>query len=42
MYVGPGETAQVLHRDADNWWEYVRSAWPDVVDITVSAMIGHE
>ena len=42
MYIGPGETAQVLHRDADNWWEYVHSAWPDVVDITISAMIGLE
>ena len=42
MYIGPGEAAQVLHRDADNWWEYVRSAWPNVVDITISAMIGLE
>ena len=40
MYILPGEPAQALHRDADNWWEYVRSAWPDVVDVTVSAMIG--
>ena len=40
MYIGPGEAAQGLHRDADNWWEYVRGAWPNVVEITVSAMIG--
>ena len=40
MYIGPGEPAQGLHRDADNWWEYVRSSWPDVVDITLSTMIG--
>lgn len=40
MYIGPGEPAQWLHRDADNWWAYVEAAWPDVVDITLSAMIG--
>lgn len=40
MYIGPGEPAQDLHRDAENWWEYYRASWPDVVDITLSAMIG--
>ena len=39
MYIGPGEAAQVLHRDADNWWEYVRSAWPNVVDITIEPAV---
>ena len=40
MYIGPGEVAQVLHRDANNWWEFVRRTWPDAPEITVSAMIG--
>ncbi len=40
MYIGPGEKAQALHRDADNWWEYVTATWPDSVEITISAMIG--
>ncbi|MGI9605719.1 MAG: phytanoyl-CoA dioxygenase family protein [Acidimicrobiales bacterium] len=42
MYIGPGEKAQVLHRDANNWWEYVRGTWPKSADITLSAMIGLE
>ncbi len=40
MYIGPGEPAQVLHRDASNWWEYVKVTWPNGPEITVSAMIG--
>ncbi|MXV98334.1 MAG: phytanoyl-CoA dioxygenase family protein [Acidimicrobiaceae bacterium] len=40
MYIGPGEVAQALHRDANNWWEFVRRTWPDAPEITVSAMIG--
>ncbi|MEM9201923.1 MAG: phytanoyl-CoA dioxygenase family protein [Actinomycetota bacterium] len=40
MYIGPGEQAQGLHRDAENWPQYMRSVWPDAVDITISAMIG--
>lgn len=40
MYIGPGEPAQVLHRDADNWWEYLSRAWPDTPEITLSMMIG--
>ena len=28
MFIGPGEPAQVLHRDANNWWEYMRATWP--------------
>jgi len=39
MYIGPGESAQVLHRDANNWWEYVQSTWPNSADITMSVMI---
>ena len=42
MYIGPGEDAQVLHRDADNWWEFMHRTWPDTPEITISAMIGLE
>jgi ectoine hydroxylase-related dioxygenase (phytanoyl-CoA dioxygenase family) len=35
MIVGPGETAQVLHRDADNWRTMNR---PDGFEVTVSCM----
>lgn len=42
MYIGPGEPAQVLHRDADNWWEFVSRTWPDTPEVTISAMIGLE
>ena len=42
MYIGPGEKAQVLHRDADNWWEYLSRTWPDTPEITLSMMIGLE
>ncbi len=40
MYIGPGEKAQVLHRDADNWWPFVKATWPNTPEVTVSAMIG--
>ncbi len=42
MYIGPGEPAQVLHRDANNWWEFVNRTWPDSPEITLSTMIGLE
>ncbi len=35
MIIGPGETAQVLHRDADNWRTMNR---PDGFEVTVSCM----
>ncbi len=40
MYINPGEPAQVLHRDANNWWEFVKATWPNSPEITISAMIG--
>ena len=40
MFIGPGEKAQALHRDADNWWEFISRTWPDTPEVTVSAMIG--
>ncbi len=40
MYIGPGEPAQELHRDADNWWEVISRTWPDLPEITLSMMIG--
>jgi ectoine hydroxylase-related dioxygenase (phytanoyl-CoA dioxygenase family) len=42
MYIGPGEPAQVLHRDGNNWWEFVSRTWPNSPEITLSAMIGLE
>ena len=42
MYIGPGEPAQALHRDANNWWEFVSRTWPDSPEVTLSAMIGLE
>jgi len=42
MYIGPGETAQALHRDADNWFQHVVPTWPDTPEVTISAMIGLE
>ena len=40
MYINPGEPAQVLHRDANNWFQLVEATWPNSPAITVSAMIG--
>ena len=40
MFIGPGEKAQALHRDADNWWELISRTWPDTPEVTLSAMIG--
>lgn len=42
MFIGPGEKAQVLHRDGNNWWEFVKATWPNSPEITLSAMIGLE
>ncbi len=39
MYINPGESAQVLHRDANNWWPYMRATWPNSVEITISAIV---
>lgn len=40
MYINPGEPAQILHRDANNWWQFVEATWPNSKEITISAMIG--
>jgi ectoine hydroxylase-related dioxygenase (phytanoyl-CoA dioxygenase family) len=40
MFIGPGEPAQALHRDANNWWEYMKATWPNSPEVTISAMIG--
>ena len=40
MYIGPGEPEQMLHRDANNWWAFVKATWPKSPEVTVSAMIG--
>lgn len=40
MYINPGEPAQRLHRDANNWWQLIEATWPNSPEITISAMIG--
>ncbi|MEZ5558052.1 MAG: phytanoyl-CoA dioxygenase family protein [Pseudomonadales bacterium] len=42
MLIGPGEPAQVLHRDCDNWPQLCGALWPDCPEVTVSAMIALE
>lgn len=42
MLIGPGEPAQMLHRDCENWPQFCAALWPDCPDITVSAMIALE
>lgn len=42
MFIGPGEPAQVLHRDANNWWQHIGPTWPDCPEVTISAMIALE
>ena len=42
MLIGPGEPAQVLHRDADNWFQHVEPTWPDTPEGTISAMSARE
>ncbi len=39
MLIGPGEPAQLLHRDCDNWPQLCARLWPDCPEVTVSAMI---
>jgi ectoine hydroxylase-related dioxygenase (phytanoyl-CoA dioxygenase family) len=39
MFIGPGEPAQMLHRDCANWSQYAASRWPGCPEVTVSAMI---
>jgi hypothetical protein len=39
MLIGPGEPAQMLHRDAENWLQVVGPTWPNCPELTVSAMI---
>ncbi len=39
MYINPGEPAQAQHRDADNWWPYLRDTWPDTAEVTISVIV---
>ena len=39
MLIGPGEPAQVLHRDGNNWLQHVAPLWPNCPEVTISAMI---
>jgi ectoine hydroxylase-related dioxygenase (phytanoyl-CoA dioxygenase family) len=42
MLIGPGEVAQMLHRDCLNWVQFCAPMWPNCPEITVSAMIALE
>ena len=42
MFIGPGEAAQMLHRDCDNWPQVCVPNWPDGPEVTLSAMIALE
>ena len=39
VLIGPGEPAQLLHRDCDNWFQHTAPLWPRGPEITISAMI---
>ena len=39
MIIGPGEPAQTLHRDGDNWANVQSAFWPNSPELTVSMMI---
>ena len=39
MLIGPGEPAQILHRDCGNWNYVVRPLWPNAPELTVSIML---
>jgi ectoine hydroxylase-related dioxygenase (phytanoyl-CoA dioxygenase family) len=39
MLIGPGEQAQMLHRDCLNWSQHCAPLWPNCAEVTVSAMI---
>jgi ectoine hydroxylase-related dioxygenase (phytanoyl-CoA dioxygenase family) len=42
MFIGPGEDAQMLHRDCDNWPQVCAADWPKGPEVTISAMIALE
>ena len=39
MLIGPGEPAQMLHRDAENWRQVLAPLWSQRPELTISAMI---
>ena len=39
MIIGPGEPAQILHRDGDNWANVQSAFWPNSPELTISMMI---
>ena len=39
MLIGPGEPAQMLHRDCGNWLAVAAPNWPDGPELTISALI---
>jgi hypothetical protein len=39
MIIGPGEPAQTLHRDGDNWSNVMQRGWPDCPELTLSMIL---
>ncbi len=39
MLIGPGEPAQMLHRDCGNWNYLVQPLWPNAPEVTVSIIL---
>ncbi len=42
MFTGPGQRAQWLHRDCNNWPQVTEPLWPEGPEVTISSMIGLE
>lgn len=42
MLIGPGETAQPLHRDCANWPQFCGALWPNCPEVTLSSIIALE
>ena len=39
MLIGPGEPAQLLHRDCQNWSSLTKLTWPNMPEVTVSMIL---
>jgi ectoine hydroxylase-related dioxygenase (phytanoyl-CoA dioxygenase family) len=39
MLIGPGEPAQLLHRDCQNWPSLTKLAWPNMPEVTISMIL---
>jgi len=39
MLIGPGQSAQLLHRDCQNWSSLTKMTWPKMPEVTISMML---